>query len=49
MAGYSGKSLTDKLGIEDGMLVAPITAPPEFASWLAAASSGCHTSRGANR
>jgi hypothetical protein len=35
MPGYSGKSLTDKLGIKDGMLVAPITAPPELASWLA--------------
>jgi len=35
MAGYSAKSLTDKLGIEAGMLVAPVAAPAELASWLA--------------
>lgn len=34
MAGYSAKSLADKLGIKDGMRVAAIGAPPDLASWL---------------
>jgi hypothetical protein len=40
MPGYSAKSLTDKLGIKAGMLVAPIAAPAELASWLAPLPSG---------
>ena len=38
--GYSGKSLTAKLGIEPGMRVALRNAPRDLTSWLAPLPEG---------
>jgi hypothetical protein len=39
-AGYSGKTLSEKLGIRAGMCLAAMGAPPGYAGWLAPLPAG---------
>jgi hypothetical protein len=42
MAGYSGKPLADKLGIDKPMIVYTVDAPAEYRDWLGALTPGVH-------
>jgi hypothetical protein len=42
MAGYSGKPLAQKLGIDKPMIVYTVDAPDEYRGWLGALSPGVH-------
>jgi len=42
MAGYSGKPLAAKLGIDKPMIVYTVGAPNEYRDWLGALSPGVH-------
>lgn len=39
-AGYSGRSLADKLGVKPGMRVVAIGAPREYATWVSPLPAG---------